>query len=1297
MQLSGIRSFGPNEENTQKIRFFSPLTLFLGQNGCGKTTIIEALKFACTGDLPEGSNSGQGFVNDPKLNSSNLTKGQVRLKISDTKGNNITICKSIQVKLLPQNKLQFKRLDFTVKKKKPDGTESSLSSRCVDVNNICCEVLGVSKSILNNVIFCHQENSLWPLDDSKKLKEKFDEIFNITEYNAGLEAIRKKLKSKLDSMKNINEILDHRERLKNKVERNESRLRDKKTELETIKEVILKKKAELQPVVEELKGVTQIEKELIELEKLISSKETEINSLKTQQENVLKNIDEEFSGSEEELQNNIDLFNKYREKEAEKLNEREKEVEITDNFISSLRTNISKKEFQVGQLQKEKEQLENKEKKQLEQLQVISTKLAVPIYLCTLSTANEINEAINKNKSALKLEEEKLEKIEMENVNEEKLLQKAIDNYLQEQAQKNQEIVSKTQQIDENTKKIRELQIHLRDVKVSEWKLKTVAAKIANVDAELERYKKMSEESMIEAKIEEDKHSIIRLESKLAQMEKERKIVQKNVIIESDLENKNNFVLKRKADIMNLKDKYYEEFKLLFEETYVSYKVAIQKRKSHSENILTRLESENNMFESKKTRLKTQLEIKQNELKSLLDKQSNKQKQIDDVCRGKVYERYVNDVHLEIENLQKNKGEYRFGKIMYEKFVLEFDSKKCCPVCETSFGERNDAIKQIVLKIKTKIQKIPEKLVQIEKVLLEKQELYSKLVQLKSVKQEIEDLEVKKTELTVEIEFLKKQLQDLDSKITKIVEAKEIPTKLKNACNVVFGDIALIDQYNLDLTQTEIEIESLKSQLIPGSNRSLIELDEELENVREKLISLRKSIESFQKKIVMNNEHRRQLGEERSQLVEQQLHVHKAIQSQPQLQDRISELKEQEETLKKAIQEIKKNLETITAKLEEAMERKDLVVTTNKATLNSLKADHNRHEKLLEDIVKLQQEIKNNYESKIIENLNATLGEIVKMKAKERELTKQKEITLNLINQIYKKQENNSSMMRTLKDNISLRQLREEEKSTSKQLQFLVAKTKHRDSVSLQQRKQKLNITFITLQKDINSFTGQSDEMKKTITELETELKDPENVFAYKNYKAKLFEKMLTENLISDLKLYIQAFEASIIELHKERMKQINFLIRDLWRTIYRGSDVDYIKISTEESSGSQKRRTYNYRVVQCKNNIELDMRGRCSAGQKVLACLIIRMALSEAFSSNCGILALDEPTTNLDKENIVSLSQALATIVTTRRRTKTFQLLVISHDEEFLETLKLIDGVDSFYKVSRNINGNSVITREIL
>lgn len=115
------------------------------------------------------------------------------------------------------------------------------------------------------------------------------------------------------------------------------------------------------------------------------------------------------------------------------------------------------------------------------------------------------------------------------------------------------------------------------------------------------------------------------------------------------------------------------------------------------------------------------------------------------------------------------------------------------------------------------------------------------------------------------------------------------------------------------------------------------------------------------------------------------------------------------------------------------------------------------------------------------------------------------------------------------------------------------------------------------------------------------------------------------------------------------------------------------------------------------KKGTELEMRGRCSAGQKVLASLVIRMALAETFSTNCGILALDEPTTNLDRDNIISLSEALSRIITAREGQKNFQLLIITHDEEFLQTLTRDQSVSHYYRVQRNSEGFSEIQKQNL
>lgn len=107
-------------------------------------------------------------------------------------------------------------------------------------------------------------------------------------------------------------------------------------------------------------------------------------------------------------------------------------------------------------------------------------------------------------------------------------------------------------------------------------------------------------------------------------------------------------------------------------------------------------------------------------------------------------------------------------------------------------------------------------------------------------------------------------------------------------------------------------------------------------------------------------------------------------------------------------------------------------------------------------------------------------------------------------------------------------------------------------------------------------------------------------------------------------------------------MEEINKIIRELWVSTYQSPDIDTIEIRSDAET-TRGNRSYNYRVVMLKGDTELDMRGRSSAGQRVLTSIMIRLALAETFGLNCGILALDEPTTNLDRANIESLAESLS------------------------------------------------------
>ena len=166
------------------------------------------------------------------------------------------------------------------------------------------------------------------------------------------------------------------------------------------------------------------------------------------------------------------------------------------------------------------------------------------------------------------------------------------------------------------------------------------------------------------------------------------------------------------------------------------------------------------------------------------------------------------------------------------------------------------------------------------------------------------------------------------------------------------------------------------------------------------------------------------------------------------------------------------------------------------------------------------------------------------------------------------------------------------------------------------------------------------------------------------------------------------------MKYHSVKMEEINRIIEELWKKTYQGTDVDNILISSDNEA-AKGNRSYNYRVCMVKQDAVMDMRGRCSAGQKVLASIIIRLALAECFGVNCGLLALDEPTTNLDQDNIQSLALALHDIIQTRRSQANFQLIVITHDEWFLKAMKCPDFCDTYYRVSRNDRQKSQITQQ--
>lgn len=157
---------------------------------------------ALTGEYPPNSNQGRDFVQIPELN--NLKQKNcafIKLEIEDRVGKPLMVSRCFDIKKreltsrmpysVTTGGASLKGFDMVSKK----ITEMHQTS--ADMNMLIPTLMGVSKSILKNVIFCHQEESLWPFGNSKLLNTIFDDIFetkNFSEVTKRMKEVKKVLK-----------------------------------------------------------------------------------------------------------------------------------------------------------------------------------------------------------------------------------------------------------------------------------------------------------------------------------------------------------------------------------------------------------------------------------------------------------------------------------------------------------------------------------------------------------------------------------------------------------------------------------------------------------------------------------------------------------------------------------------------------------------------------------------------------------------------------------------------------------------------------------------------------------------------------------------------------------------------------------------------------------------------------------------------------------------------------------------------------------------------------------------------
>ncbi|XP_017755728.1 PREDICTED: LOW QUALITY PROTEIN: DNA repair protein RAD50 [Eufriesea mexicana] len=1263
LSIRGIRNFG-DESDEALIQFSRPLTLILGPNGTGKTTIIEALKFATCGEFPPGSERGKFFIHDPTLLATSSVRGVVRAEIVDGKGNLYTICRTIE-STKGNVTMRFKTLDSALSRINKGTKEIvSITNRCANVDTELTLAMGVSKPILDYVIFCHQEDLNWPFQDGKKLKEKFDEIFDSCKFNKALESIMKYIKDLKQKTSILKEQKQNCQLVVNEVVDKETRLEDNKKRLESSKVKIEELNKELEPINEKIKKLEKVTADYKDLQNEEEKKMSEYTMFKQQLDRLKEDLQYVFEGTTEELLTQLGAYNEILIKKVEKIAEFEEKLKNIAEDESRISNNLSAWNLDAA----------NSNVSELE----------------VLALTKRLTEKMREL-------EHKTEENRMKRDEEEKELQKVIDTLRSTHSKLDSEKDLKENEVIETRKEVNKITLDIKQLSAAGNKLNSIDLKIKEAQAKIQQLNQELDVNTVNKQVADKIKTRNKMETLLNTVDEEIALLLKQSSLQAELELNKSTLLTKEEEIEKLKNKHKEKIMILLdikEIPQTKLKSNLDMVQKEMANEIESINQEILTEERQITTLETTILHTEHELQNKKKEVNLNKEKISSICHYKNFDEKLLLQSKKVKDLQDKRGVYAHQGAAYKEYIKQLkEINPCCPLCHRGFDERETVI-NLLQEMESEMENHPNRLHECEKELKTQQEIYDKMLQLKPVVEKIiqsEEIELKK--LTNDLEVLKNKLNKSRTTLLELKTKRSNPENKLRICKDIIGDIILWDTYIDETFKLKQTIDNLHTRMIEAgikTKRSLEETQTQREELKMSLKNIRDDIEKLQSRINTHNENLHSVREEQNALHEELLKIRSDMQKLKELKDKQEVLYLKEISLGKSVDTLREKVVTAETKLNskfDELERKKKNNWEEQEIDRKLIAEGVRR---LSELQKVQDEVDAFTYRKIPESLECSESKIKNYE--------------KLLNKLLHEKGDIETMISNSKEEISRQEVRKRELSdnlTLRKTQETVSNV-HQKYLSIKERLNAINYSQAlnewenlrsreqAILRQKNMIKGSQEELERTVQHYTEVLKKQEYRQARKNYKNKCIELTVVEETILNLKAYSKVLDVAMIEYHEERMATVNKIMKQMWKLVYTGTDTTCIAIRTDATEGiGSIRRTYNYKLVQIKYGHEIDMKGRCSAGQKVLASIIIRLALAETFCKDCGILALDEPTTNLDQENADSLANALATVVKLRSQyQKNFQLIVISHDEKFLFKLAELSSNKGFYQLYRKQTG---------
>lgn len=1294
LSIAGVRSFSPHSR--EAIQFNTPLTLIVGYNGSGKTTIIECLKYATTGELPPNSKGG-AFIHDPKLCGEKEVMAQVKLQFRSINDRQHVATRSLQLTVKKTTRSQ-KTLDCSLVVVN-NGERTTSSTRVAQLDEMIPERLGVSPAILDAVIFCHQDESLWPLSEPAALKKRFDEIFEALKYTKAIDNLKILRKKQVEQLGKLQNDEAHNKVNKDRGERAEKRMSGLQGEIEAARETCESLTAQMDETQELIREKHEQANSFLQIVQNLDHK-TEQLSYRQDAVDELRGTIEELPDDDDTLQNTLSQYEERMRLYHEQQQENKDQYNELQGELGAARRDLSSKQAERGRHQSDKDKYERQLASRLTAIQQAAQTHNLRGFDGDINEdhVKSFNERIQKLSNEKKRDLERLQK-----ANSAELDQAAsvITELEGRKAGKTQDRMSAKQRLSAIEKRTSVLQHEASSIDVDEGTRAILDRDLTSNEEKLKTNQTAFEDNDWDKQVASESDKLWEMERENEKLNTELVEVSRLASERAQLDYRKKEVADRKRKLETLTSTWKPKLDAMLGEWDPDSVSRLHEAQLKGQGkAVNDLEKRREQTRSKQQKVEYRLKNTKDILHKKTEEAAACKKQVlaalNDVRDGAVVEDYTEEVEAAGQQAEDLRNEVSLFDALFEYYTKckrMLDTKKRCHLCERHFDDTQGAtLDRLSKKIAKHLD--PKGKEETENDL---KEATSSLEKLRSVRSAYDTWERVTTELPAlreeakaieaEYEVLDRQLEDEDTAVTSEVEKHRDMEDLSKT-------VATISQTVKDIQEAEAQVERIASQQASGGAcRSADEIQERQIELTEKMRVIKSRVAKLTQDRQRAKDDNVDLELQISKLKNRIGEVAGRMERKSDLMSQINALKEEHAHQREYIRKADEDLEAIEPRIAEAKNVRDGALNRGRAKEKVVIEERDAISSSISEIRMMDNDIQGYVDrggpAELAANQRAVDALEKQIENRDNEI---KELTVRS-NKLREDIDNSDRKKKNISDNLNYRKHLRTLEVLRREIADLEDRNAHEDYERLREEAKELEDSSSRLLAERGSVMGtmktKDEELDRLLKEWEMDYKDAKH-----KYRESHIRVETTKAAIEDLAQCSAAVDKAVMQFHSMKMAEVNRIAGELWQSTYQGTDIDTILIRSDNESSTGKR-NYNYRLCMVKQDTEMDMRGRCSAGQKVLASIIIRLALAESFGVNCGLIALDEPTTNLDRDNIKSLAESLHAIIRARQAQSNFQLIVITHDEEFLRHMRCSDFCDSFFRVKRDEKQNSVIARE--